>query len=138
MNKSKLPTIIGMDPPTKEVIIFPNIKEKCIDLFICHADFPPGTKKGKYHSRNFDELKGTADWLRFVDTDAMEMFGNDIVKFAKKYSKITEKGGKDTNVPTCTYCILDGTDACNRGGGRAVDDEICESFMKGDTDERLS
>lgn len=44
------------------------------------------------------------------------------------------KGGKDTNVTTCTDCILDGTDACSRGAGRAVDDEICENFMKGDTE----
>lgn len=28
----------------------------------------------------------------------------------------------------CTDCILDGTDACSRGAGRAVDDEICEDF----------
>ena len=29
----------------------------------------------------------------------------------------------------CTDCILDGTDACPRGAGRAVDDEICEEFI---------
>ena len=29
----------------------------------------------------------------------------------------------------CTNCILDGTDACPRGAGRAVDDEICEEFI---------
>ena len=29
----------------------------------------------------------------------------------------------------CYDCILDGTDACKRGAGRAVDDEICENFM---------
>ena len=29
----------------------------------------------------------------------------------------------------CTDCILDGTDACPRGAGRAVDDEICEDFI---------
>lgn len=32
----------------------------------------------------------------------------------------------------CTDCILDGTDACSRGAGRAVDDEICEDFLKGE------
>lgn len=29
----------------------------------------------------------------------------------------------------CTDCILDGTDACSRGAGRAVDDDICEDFI---------
>lgn len=31
----------------------------------------------------------------------------------------------------CADCILDGTDACSRGAGRAVDDEICERFLGG-------
>ena len=30
---------------------------------------------------------------------------------------------------TCSDCILDLTDACSRGAGRAVDDEICEDFL---------
>lgn len=30
----------------------------------------------------------------------------------------------------CTDCILDGTDACTRGAGRAVDDEICKDFIE--------
>lgn len=29
----------------------------------------------------------------------------------------------------CTDCIIDGTDACSRGAGRAVDDEICGDFI---------
>ena len=29
----------------------------------------------------------------------------------------------------CTKCIKDGTDACSRGAGRAVDDEICGDFL---------
>lgn len=29
----------------------------------------------------------------------------------------------------CTDCILDGTDACTRGAGRAVDAEVCEDFL---------
>lgn len=32
--------------------------------------------------------------------------------------------GKD-----CTDCILNGTDACPRGAGRAVDAEVCEDFI---------
>ena len=30
----------------------------------------------------------------------------------------------------CTDCILDGTDACTRGSGRAVDATICKDFME--------
>lgn len=30
---------------------------------------------------------------------------------------------------TCTNCLLDGTDACSRGAGRAVDDRVCEDFI---------
>lgn len=29
----------------------------------------------------------------------------------------------------CTTCILDGTDACSRGAGRAVDGRVCEDFV---------
>lgn len=32
----------------------------------------------------------------------------------------------------CTDCIKDGTDACPRGAGRAVDDEICDDFLEGE------
>ena len=30
----------------------------------------------------------------------------------------------------CTDCVLDGTDACPRGAGRAVNSEPCNDFMK--------
>lgn len=29
----------------------------------------------------------------------------------------------------CEDCILDLTDACPKGSGRAIDDEICEDFL---------
>lgn len=35
----------------------------------------------------------------------------------------------------CMHCILDGTDACLRGAGRAVDDEACEDYIE--EDERI-
>lgn len=35
---------------------------------------------------------------------------------------------------TCSDCIIDKTDACPRGAGRAVDDEICEEFLKGEAE----
>lgn len=33
----------------------------------------------------------------------------------------------------CTDCIIDLTDACPRGSGRAIDDEICDSFIPRET-----
>lgn len=36
---------------------------------------------------------------------------------------------KDANY---SDCILDNTDACSRGAGRAVDDEVCEDFVGGE------
>ena len=41
-------------------------------------------------------------------------------------------GVKMSENPTgsnCTACILDGTDACSRGAGRAVDGRVCEDFV---------
>ena len=37
---------------------------------------------------------------------------------------------KEQKNETCENCILDGTDACPRGAGRAVDSEICDNFME--------
>lgn len=34
-----------------------------------------------------------------------------------------------SNLCNCTNCILDGTDACVRGAGRAVNDEICIKYL---------
>ena len=77
----------------------------------------------------FDELYSKI--MNETEEDIIEWCQDNIIDDVDDY---IEKGGKDTNVTTCTYCILDGTDACNRGAGRAVDDEICERFMKGDTE----
>lgn len=45
---------------------------------------------------------------------------------------------EDEKEQSCTSCILDGTDACTRGAGRAVDDSICKDFIteKEDKHER--
>lgn len=34
---------------------------------------------------------------------------------------------------SCSTCILDYTDACTRGAGRAVDDEACEDYLASPT-----
>ena len=36
----------------------------------------------------------------------------------------------------CGDCILDGTDACTRGAGRAVDDEPCEDFIGAESEDK--
>ena len=36
---------------------------------------------------------------------------------------------------TCATCIIDGTDACVRGAGRAVDDEACKAYIRGKEQE---
>ncbi len=38
-----------------------------------------------------------------------------------------ESGSEKPN--NCTACIIDGTDACSRGAGRAVDGRVCEDFV---------
>ena len=30
----------------------------------------------------------------------------------------------------CTQCLFDNTDVCSRGAGRAVNDKICEDFLR--------
>ena len=34
----------------------------------------------------------------------------------------------------CGDCILDRTDTCPRGAGRAVDDETCEDFIRAESE----
>lgn len=37
----------------------------------------------------------------------------------------------------CMDCILDGTDACSRGAGQAVDDEACEDYIEDEIERKL-
>jgi hypothetical protein len=36
----------------------------------------------------------------------------------------------------CGDCILDGTDACSRGAGRAIDDEPCGDFIGAESEDK--
>ena len=48
-------------------------------------------------------------------------------------------GAKMSEIPTsCSTCILDNTDACTRGAGRAVDDDACEDYLASPTGEEGS
>ena len=45
-------------------------------------------------------------------------------------------GAKMTEIPTgCSTCILDNTDACTRGAGRAIDDEACEEYLGAESEK---
>ena len=55
--------------------------------------------------------------------------------YAYKYcpscgAKMVDPQGETTD---CSTCILDNTDACTRGAGRAVDDDACEDYLASPT-----
>lgn len=55
--------------------------------------------------------------------EVMQESINTVDKCLKTRNRIM--GKKD-----CTDCLLDGTDACSRGAGRAVNDKICKDFFR--------
>lgn len=80
------PIIIGMNPPTKEVVLIRTMKQfpggyACA---IYHADFPKGTKRGESFAMTDQSVKrhSLAAWLQFKDSDAMRRFGQMLVDFA--------------------------------------------------------
>ena len=53
--------------------------------------------------------------------------GKRAIEALQKLPSVTPTcSGKPNN---CTACILDGTDACSRGAGRAVDGRVCDDFV---------
>lgn len=53
-----------------------------------------------------------------------------------KMSTIMSMMVKVKKVKTCINCVLDGTDACTRGAGRAINDKACEDFLGKETKRR--
>jgi len=51
--------------------------------------------------------------------------------FVKFLATLTDKNRKFD----CADCVLDETDACPRGAGRAVDSEVCEDFIEAEREE---
>ena len=84
-----LPTILGFDPPNKEVIVAKSVGKQWsgFDVYIYHADFKTPKKVGESLNGKIDteELKGLDCWLHFRTSEAMESFGNLLVKYAKKF-----------------------------------------------------
>lgn len=78
------------------------------------------------------EIDREYKWLmntRYTIHDVNIAFGY-ILGIIDKYKERIKCHNKN-----CTDCILDLTDACSRGAGRAVDDEICEDFLEADKAE---
>lgn len=67
------------------------------------------------------EIFGNVAYVNNVVQDSYAFFGVDIpcVLLTDEFKAVD-----------CTECVLDGTDACPRGAGRAVDSEVCEEFLK--------
>lgn len=79
-----------------------------------------------------------------TDDEKMKIFEDQVLKVsealqeffeeaAEKLTPVIDAVAKAAAVcmkKDCTDCILDGTDACTRGAGRAVDDEICDDFIE--------
>lgn len=85
--KYKLPTILGMNPPTKEMLLIKAEKPlRGYSCLIFHADFPPTIERGQHIELSYKDMKrkGLADWIHFTDADAMRKFGQDLIDFADK------------------------------------------------------
>ena len=90
-NTAKLPVIIGMNPPTKEVVMVRTIKPlKGYACMIYHADFPEGTKSGDFYGVRDQKVKryGLASWLHFTNADAMHSFGENLMRYAEDMKKL--------------------------------------------------
>lgn len=72
---------------------------------------------------------GTYDVIADSKEEAKEMFENEEINQTENiWISHIERADKCD----CSDCIKDGTDACTRGAGRAVDDEICVDFLEGE------
>lgn len=83
-----LPIMIGMNPPTKEVILMRTVKplDGGCACAVYHADFPEGTKMGDPYDLSDQRVKryGLACWLQFKNAESMRIFGQKLVDFAKE------------------------------------------------------
>lgn len=86
-NKKNMPIILGLNPPTKDVMLIKMEKPlKGYALMISHAEFPEGTKRGDKLPIFDKRIKrhGEACWIQFTDADVMRRFGQMIVDFAEE------------------------------------------------------
>lgn len=60
--------------------------------------------------------------------------GKRAIEALQSLPSVTPNMSENPTGTNCTACILDGTDACSRGAGRAVDGRVCEDFV-GESEE---
>lgn len=65
------------------------------------------------------------EFLNDVDEELVRVAQVDMIDTVLEWMDKHEVEAKQN----CTDCIIDGTDACSRGAGRAVDNEICGDFI---------
>lgn len=82
MRDRMMPCILGMNPPTKELVIMKSYEPlpgyACL---IFHAEWPEGTVPGE-ETDAIPDRKGLACWLQFTSADAMRNFGELLIKAA--------------------------------------------------------
>lgn len=82
--KNDLPVIIGMKPPTKEIMLVKTEKPlKEYAAVIYHADWEEGVKVGEPTTKK-SKRHGMACWLQFVDAKTMKKFGQSLIDFAER------------------------------------------------------
>ena len=72
------------------------------------------------------EIEENIKWARKSGEPKYENAFTDCLDIIEKHISTKEN---------CTDCIIDGTDACSKGAGRAINDEICEDFISGKENE---
>lgn len=90
--KYLLPTILGMNPPTKEVIIRKGDKSwGGYDLYIIHARFKDRTEPGPIGTNEEVERFGLATHLHFCSLKSMRAFAGIIEEAVRKMEEENDK-----------------------------------------------
>lgn len=83
MKNKVLPTIIGMNPPTKLVVCGREKHGSGYDCMIFHAEFENGTKSGDLDVKP-TSVGGMSAWLHFTSAKAMLTFAEHLRNCALK------------------------------------------------------
>ena len=92
-------------------------------------DMPPVTPAEKvgYWTKDVNDARELFDTVRYYCSACGDGQGHGHCKYCPNC------GAKMISPISCSTCILDRTDACTRGAGRAVDDEACEDYLASPT-----
>lgn len=79
-----LPVILGMNPPTKEVLLMRTRKPiEGYARLIRHAEFPETVECGDGIPMDIDIKRGgVAAWIQFKDKETIRKFGQMLIDFA--------------------------------------------------------